>query len=33
VRAAGFRLERLETGYAPGPRPMTFMYEGAAVPE
>jgi SAM-dependent methyltransferase len=33
VRATGFRLERLETGYAPGPRPMTFMYEGAAVPE
>jgi ubiquinone/menaquinone biosynthesis C-methylase UbiE len=30
VRSAGFRLTALETGYARGPRPMTFMYEGAA---
>lgn len=29
---AGFRLEQLETGYMPGPRPMTFMYEGSARP-
>ena len=32
VRSAGFRLTALETGYARGPRPMTFMYEGAAMP-
>jgi ubiquinone/menaquinone biosynthesis C-methylase UbiE len=30
VRAAGFTLERLDTGYARGPKPMTFIYEGAA---
>src|SRR5438034_257464 len=29
---AGFRIERLETGYIPGPRIMTFLYEGAAQP-
>jgi len=28
----GFRVERLETGYMPGPRPMTFTYEGTAIP-
>jgi ubiquinone/menaquinone biosynthesis C-methylase UbiE len=32
IEDAGFRLERLETGYMPGPKPMTFMYEGAARP-
>ena len=32
IEDAGFRLERIETGYMPGPRPMTFMYEGAARP-
>ena len=30
VRAAGFRLARLETGYAKGPRPMAYIYEGRA---
>jgi hypothetical protein len=25
-------LSHLATGYAPGPRPVTFMYEGQAVP-
>jgi ubiquinone/menaquinone biosynthesis C-methylase UbiE len=30
IEANGFRVERLETGYAPGPRVMTFLYEGAA---
>lgn len=30
LRSAGFRLAHLATGYAPGPRPMTFMYEGRA---
>jgi ubiquinone/menaquinone biosynthesis C-methylase UbiE len=29
---AGFRVERLQTGYLPGPKIMTFMYEGAASP-
>jgi SAM-dependent methyltransferase len=29
---AGFRIDRLQTGYIPGPRIMTFMYEGAASP-
>jgi ubiquinone/menaquinone biosynthesis C-methylase UbiE len=32
IAAAGFRVERLETGYMKGPKPMTFMYEGAASP-
>jgi len=27
---SGFRIERLETGYMKGPKPMTFMYEGSA---
>ena len=30
IENAGFRIERLDTGYMKGPRPMTFMYEGAA---
>jgi ubiquinone/menaquinone biosynthesis C-methylase UbiE len=30
IRAAGFDLSQLQTGYAPGPRPMTFMYQGCA---
>jgi ubiquinone/menaquinone biosynthesis C-methylase UbiE len=30
IEDAGFALERLETGYAPGPRIMAFMYEGSA---
>jgi ubiquinone/menaquinone biosynthesis C-methylase UbiE len=32
VRNAGFRIDRLETGYMRGPKPMTFMYEGIATP-
>jgi ubiquinone/menaquinone biosynthesis C-methylase UbiE len=32
IQSAGFRLEQLETGYMPGPKPMTFMYEGRARP-
>ena len=32
VRDAGFRLDHLRAGYARGPRPMTFMYEGRARP-
>jgi hypothetical protein len=31
VRNAGFRIDRLETGYLRGPKIMTFMYEGSAV--
>jgi hypothetical protein len=30
VRSAGFEVEHVETGYMPGPKPMTFMYEGVA---
>ena len=32
IEDAGFRVDRIETGYIPGPRPMTFMYEGSARP-
>lgn len=32
IETGGFRIERLETGYANGPKPMTFMYEGSARP-
>jgi SAM-dependent methyltransferase len=30
ITAAGFRIERLETGYMRGRNPFTFMYEGLA---
>jgi hypothetical protein len=30
IEVAGFRIERVDTGYMQGPRPMTFMYEGCA---
>ena len=32
LQSAGFTLTHLATGYAPGPRPMTYMYEGQAEP-
>jgi ubiquinone/menaquinone biosynthesis C-methylase UbiE len=32
VERAGFRIEHLDTGYAEGPKLMTFMYEGVARP-
>jgi ubiquinone/menaquinone biosynthesis C-methylase UbiE len=32
IEGAGFRFERFETGYMPGPKPMTFIYEGSARP-
>ncbi len=32
IDSSGFRIERLETGYARGPRTMTYMYEGGARP-
>ena len=30
IRQAGLRLDRLETGYIPGPKITTFLYEGLA---
>lgn len=30
IEDAGFRIDRLETRYVPGPKPMTFFYEGSA---
>lgn len=30
IIGAGFRMEDLRTGYAPGPKPFTFLYEGRA---
>jgi ubiquinone/menaquinone biosynthesis C-methylase UbiE len=30
IESAGFRVSQLDTGYMSGPKPMTFMYEGAA---
>jgi SAM-dependent methyltransferase len=32
VRDGGFEIAELQTGYAKGPRPMAFMYEGHARP-
>jgi ubiquinone/menaquinone biosynthesis C-methylase UbiE len=31
IAASSLRLDRLETGYMPGLRPLTFIYEGSAV--
>jgi len=31
IRAGGFDIAELKEGYAHGPRPMTYMYEGRAV--
>jgi ubiquinone/menaquinone biosynthesis C-methylase UbiE len=33
IRAAGFRLSDIETRYIDGPKLMTFMYHGQAMPE
>jgi ubiquinone/menaquinone biosynthesis C-methylase UbiE len=30
IRSAGFEIDAMETGYMKGPRPWTFMYQGAA---
>jgi ubiquinone/menaquinone biosynthesis C-methylase UbiE len=30
IRAAGFEVDALETGYIEGPKPWTFMYQGTA---
>ena len=32
IEQAGFHIDRIETGYISGPKPMTFMYEGSARP-
>jgi ubiquinone/menaquinone biosynthesis C-methylase UbiE len=32
IEDAGFRIDRLELCYAPGPRVMTYFYEGSAKP-
>ncbi len=32
IENAGFAFDRLRTGYMPGPRAMTFIYEGSARP-
>lgn len=32
IEGAGFKIDRLETGYTRGPKPMAFMYEGSARP-
>jgi ubiquinone/menaquinone biosynthesis C-methylase UbiE len=32
IENAGFRIDRLDTGYTPGPKLMAFMYEGGARP-
>ncbi len=32
VQDAGFRIDRIETGYMKGLKPMTYMYEGFARP-
>jgi hypothetical protein len=30
IRAAGFQVMTIETGYMKGPEPWTFMYHGSA---
>jgi hypothetical protein len=30
IRAAGFQIDAIETGYMKGPNPWTFMYRGSA---
>ncbi len=32
IRAGGFRIAEISTGYIKGPKPMTFMYQGCATP-
>jgi len=32
IESAGFGIGKLEMGYAKGPKPMTFFYQGSAVP-
>lgn len=32
IGAAGWKMEKIDTGYLRGPNPMTYMYEGSARP-
>ena len=32
IESVGFQIDRIETGYMPGPKPMAFIYEGSARP-
>jgi ubiquinone/menaquinone biosynthesis C-methylase UbiE len=32
IERSGFQIERVDTGYGRGPKPLAFMYEGAARP-
>jgi hypothetical protein len=32
IEKAGFAITQLKTGYIPGPKPTTFLYEGRATP-
>ena len=32
IENAGFHIAQMQTGYMPGPKPMTFIYEGSARP-
>ena len=32
IMSAGFHISKLETRYLPGPRPMTYTYQGVADP-
>jgi SAM-dependent methyltransferase len=31
IRAAGWKMEKIDTGYLRGPNPATYMYEGSAL--
>ena len=33
IEKTGFRMIQIDTGYAKGPRPMAFFYEGCAAPQ
>lgn len=33
IHEAGWRVEKIDTGYLRGPNPATYMYEGSALPE
>jgi len=33
IHEAGWRVEKIDTGYLRGPNPVTYMYEGSALPE
>lgn len=32
IRESGFDFDRIDTGFIPGPKPMTFLYRGSARP-